>query len=173
MAEFVMTLSQTAEMWQRAVAPIAERVARKLWLTTRFATWHHAPATRLTQNRKRKANALESAVNVKNVPRPDRLCRGCGVTISREVERCAYCATEASKERILETARTGRIASHTPEAEAKRFRTQARQRSAKHGWSLSSLPGWLNSETYLEKIQPLLVNLPYTAIAKVLDISVP
>jgi len=41
MASFAVRLSETAQTWGRAVAPIAEWVARELWTTTKRATRLH------------------------------------------------------------------------------------------------------------------------------------
>ena len=51
--------------------------------------------------------------------------------------------------------------------------TQRRHALAKSIWQPSSLPAWLNEETYLGKIQPLLAGLTNKAIASALGTSIP
>jgi hypothetical protein len=61
MAPFAVQLSKTAPMWGRAVAPIAEWVARAFWSTIRKPD---APfATRLTQGNKRHAKGALPCCN--------------------------------------------------------------------------------------------------------------
>jgi hypothetical protein len=50
----------------------------------------------------------------------------------------------------------GRIATHSPEAEALRAATQRRQIAARKAWRASDKPEWLTKEFYSEKIQPRL-----------------
>jgi hypothetical protein len=38
-------------------------------------------------------------------------------------------------------------------------------------WDPSSLPDWLNAETFMQKIQPLLANVTTSAIATALNVS--
>ena len=47
-------LAETAPTWGRAVAPFAEWVARTLWSTLAKSKREPAPATRLTQSRRRE-----------------------------------------------------------------------------------------------------------------------
>src|SRR5207244_10878343 len=70
-------------------------------------------------------------------------------------------------------ARFGRVAGHSPEARARQAEAQRRHEAAKCGWLASSLPAWLNHETYREKIQPRLAGITYSSIASVLGVSLP
>lgn len=67
----------------------------------------------------------------------------------------------------------GRVAAQSPEAQARRTATKHRHDVARHGWLASSQPAWLNNETYLQKIQPLLASITYSAIASSLRVSMP
>src|SRR6266567_5533465 len=49
MASFATRLTETAQVWARAVAPVAEWVARQLWSTTHKRTPSKLPPTHLTQ----------------------------------------------------------------------------------------------------------------------------
>ena len=68
---------------------------------------------------------------------------------------------------------TGRVAAHSADAQARRANTQRRHALAKSAWLPSSLPAWLNEETYLGKIQPLLAGLTNKAVASALGSSIP
>ena len=57
MGSFATQLSETASMWRRAVAPFAEFIAQTLWSTVRKSNREAAPATRLTQRRKREVKS--------------------------------------------------------------------------------------------------------------------
>jgi len=63
MAPFAILLSQTTGVLGRAVAPVAEWVARQLWSTTRKRTHPDLPPTRLTQSHKRRAQGEHPARN--------------------------------------------------------------------------------------------------------------
>src|SRR4029077_13138771 len=86
MAPFAVQLSKTAPIWGRAVAPIAEWVARAFWSTTRKPD---APfATRLTQGNKRQAKGAPPLPPSIKAPRRDNLCRGCGKAIQDGRANC-------------------------------------------------------------------------------------
>jgi CRISPR-associated protein Cas1 len=57
-SEFASELSETAEIWRRALGPFAEGIAHALWSTNSQLAKAKAPATRLTQNRKREAKGI-------------------------------------------------------------------------------------------------------------------
>src|SRR5262249_34465112 len=81
MACFTAQLSETTTMWARAVGPVAEWVARQLWLTTRKRTQSDMPPTHLTQTHRREAKGVVSIHPDLAGPRLQNLCRGCGKTI--------------------------------------------------------------------------------------------
>jgi CRISPR associated protein Cas1 len=66
MGSFAVRLSETAATWGRAVAPIAEWVARELWSTTKKPTSSLAPAIRLTQNHKRQPKVFRQTFRPQN-----------------------------------------------------------------------------------------------------------
>jgi CRISPR-associated endonuclease Cas1 len=154
MAPFAVQLSKTAPIWGRAVAPIAEWVARTFWSTIRKPD---APfATRLTQGNKRQAKGAPSFPPAANAPRPPTLCRGCGKTIAVGRIHCAQCSIEGATERIADAARLGRVAAQAPEALAKQADSQRRHANARSLWDETTQPPWLTSEVFLKRIQPLL-----------------
>ena len=71
-------------MWRRAIAPIAEWVARKFWVPyARRDTALRLP-TRLTQRHKREAKGADPLPAPVSQPRKENICRGCGKTIGHE-----------------------------------------------------------------------------------------
>jgi hypothetical protein len=62
---------------------------------------------------------------------------------------------------MVDVAKAGRKLAHTPEAKARRSKTQRRHGAAKKDWSPSSLPGWLTKKTYQQKIQPALSTITH------------
>jgi CRISPR-associated endonuclease Cas1 len=57
-SEFASQLSETWKLWRQALGPLAEWIADTLWSTTLTSSRQKAPATRLTQNRKREAKGI-------------------------------------------------------------------------------------------------------------------
>lgn len=169
-AEFVSRLAQTAPIWSRAVAPVAERVAREFWKTIRRPD---APlATRLTQNNKRQAKGAPAQPPLASVRRQQNICAGCGKPVANASNRCGTCAIEVSKERMLDVARQGRIASKSSESRARVSATQRRQQTARWNWNPSSQPDWLTSEIYVKKVQPLLRSSSLSKIASSVSVSI-
>jgi hypothetical protein len=106
-------------------------------------------------------------------PRPLRICRACGASLNRGQNHCASCAIPVSRERFVEVARKGRVASHTHDAEARRSETQRRHAAEQKAWQPSQQPAWLDEKTYREKIQPRLAGITVPTISTALGISEP
>ena len=126
MGSFAVQLSETALMWRRAVAPFAESVARTLWSTIRKPDREAAPATRLTQSRKREAKGGPPIQSAETVGRPQGVCRVCGRSVSPGRRLCASDAIPEATGQILKQGPAARIAAHSAEAEARRAETQRR-----------------------------------------------
>jgi len=171
MSDLAVELSQTARMWGRAVAPLAEWVARTLWSTTRKPTGKVAPPSRLTQRHRREAKGAPTQPPSKPAPRRETICHGCGTNIRPGGINCARCAIGISKARLIDVARTGRVAARRPEARAKHAATSRRQTSACWQWDASTQPDWLTVEFYTEKIQPRLAEMSAGAIASRIGVS--
>jgi hypothetical protein len=73
----------------------------------------------------------------------------------------------------MKAAKSGRIAAQSANAQALRGDTQRRNAAAQFSWEPSTQPAWLNEETYLQKIQPLLSKTTTSAIASALHVSWP
>jgi CRISPR-associated endonuclease Cas1 len=170
MAPFTARLSETAPTWGRAVAQYAEWVARAFWSTI------HKPdtpfVTRLTQGNKREAKGHPSVPPAKPAPLPENVCRVCGTSVSLRRNYCSECEATTTREHIVEIAKVGRVASQAPGPKARRAQTQRRHALAKSAWQPSSLPAWLNEETYTQKIQPLLTGIANPVIMSTLGVSV-
>ena len=169
MAPFAARLSETAPTWGRAVAPIAEWVARAFWSTIRKPD---APfATRLTQRNKRNARGEPSFPPVPDAPRPQTLCRGCGKNIAVGRIHCAQCSIEGATERIADAARLGRLAARAPSALTKQAASQRRHANARSSWDKSSQPAWLTCEAFSQRIQPLLAGISTSVIRSRIGVS--
>ena len=154
-----------------AVAPFAERVVRILWQTTRKSKRSVVPPTRLTQRHKREAKGAPS-LPVERRPRPQNICQGCGSHISPRKTYCFSCGVATSTERLLDIARQGRIIATSPEVNARRAEKTRGHNFARGGWMAASQSQlWLTNEFYETKIQPLLTNIPRSAISTALGVS--
>lgn len=173
MASLAVKLSETAPAWGRAVAPFAEWVAQTLWNTTSKLKRERAPATRLTERHRSEAEGGVYTPGTKPVPTPQRICRTCGVPLKHGRSHCAACAGPESSKRMLEIAQLGRIATHSPNAEALRAATRRRHAAALKSWQPSEHPRWLTEGVYLKQIQPALRDSTVSAIASALSISLP
>jgi CRISPR-associated endonuclease Cas1 len=172
-SSLAIRLSETAPIWGRAVAPVAEWLAQTLWASGRkpARSQMHLP-THLTQRHRSEAQGTRVPVSFPT-PKPHRICQICGAALKHGRSYCAPCARTESSKNMLEGARLGRIATHTPEAEALRGTTQRRQAAALKKWSPSDLPNWLTEEAYRMQVQPALQGLTVSAIASALSVSLP
>jgi hypothetical protein len=169
MGSFAVRLSETLPIWRRAVAPVAEWVARAFWSTIRRPD---APiATRLTQNNKREAKGALPLPSTISAPRRDNLCRGCGKTIHDGRTNCVRCAVDDATKNMLDAAKIGRQTANSAEAQLKRANTQRKNALAQHAWNPSDQPVWLTEKFFSEKIQPLLASLSAAAIARRISVS--
>jgi hypothetical protein len=169
---FAARLSETAQTWAWAVAPVAESVCRKLWSTMRKPALGAGPATRLTQQR-RSRTGEDVSLRPVPVPHPPSVCRICGTQITRGKTFCKACAVTESKTSFLKVAELGRNATHNPKAQALRSETMRRQMAGRLSWNPADLPKWLTEEVYRERVQPKLAAYPVRAIASAVGVSKP
>jgi len=170
-AAFAARLSETALIWYRHVAPVAEWVARAFWSTIRRPD---APvATRLTQNNKRVAKGAPAGQPHKNVPSQQNVCAGCGKPIERCHKWCGDCALKNSTASLIIGAQLGRIAAQSSTAKARRSETRRCQDLARQSWSPSDQPAWLTDEAYTKQIQPRLASATLSQIASAINVSIP
>jgi CRISPR associated protein Cas1 len=83
-SEFAIHLSETSRIWRQALGPLAEWIAHTLWSTTSQPARTKAPATRLTQRRKREAKGIPTTAPVASIANPLILRRDCAPMVSRE-----------------------------------------------------------------------------------------
>jgi len=172
MASFAVQLSETAPTWARAVAPLAEQIARIFSASVPKRSKRIFPSTRLTQNSRREGRGIPPHLSTETPPRPETVCRNCGKS-TRGAQYCGACSPMALRENLVNAAKLGRVATHSPRAEALRAAAMRRQEAAKRAWRPSDLPEWLNEKTYRERIIPGLATITVRTIKDALEISKP
>lgn len=177
MSSLASRLAETATTWGRAVAPLAEWMARVFWSKPPKPARQTAPATRLTQSRRREAQGAPYQPDTKPNVHPESVCRICGRSITTGGRYCAACAIPVATKHILEVAEAGRaagqLAAHSAAATVRRASTQRRHALARCTWEPSILPPWLNEKTYRGKIQPMLAGVTNKVVASALGVSIP
>jgi hypothetical protein len=170
---FAVRLSETAPTWARAVAPLAELVARRLSQMVRKPSSRFLPATRLTQSHRRQAKGRSPEPPEARPPRAPRLCRTCGEKLKSGETICAACNLAEAKQRMTDLAKVGRKTAYGPKAEERRADTQREQAAVLKSWNPSELPDWLTEKFYRQEIQPRLARITVPAIASALELSQP
>lgn len=173
MGEFAATLSETAQTYRRAVAPIVEWLARTLWEHSPQMAGHRPPSSRLTQSTKRAAQGSAPCLSPPRMPARQNFCRTCGSPIKHyKGIYCRLCNAEASKNHFASIGATARKLSHSGDAQAKRAETLRRSALAQHGWVAAEHPKWLDQNAYVNRILPRLSGLTATAIESAIQVSV-
>ncbi len=171
MGPFAVRLSETAAIWRRAVAPLAEWVAKQFWSTTQKRTHSSEAPTHLTQTHRREAKGVSSETTVRIARQTENLCPECGNRIRNESSNCIRCAVPNATKNMLDAARIGRQTANGPEAQEKRA-TKARENAlAQHSWKPSDQPAWITEKSYAEDIQPLLTAISASVIARSISVS--
>jgi len=93
MASLTEKLSETAPIWARAVAPVAEWVAQAIWSQRRTAPSEQPLPTRLTQRRRSEGRGKEFIVKSAFASPPPKICPGCGAT-THEGRLCQTCGAK-------------------------------------------------------------------------------
>jgi hypothetical protein len=169
MASFATLLSESSPAWHQAVAPVAEWVSRMLWSMVKTHR-SESPPTHLTQSRRREAKG-KPHLHISVPPRPPRLCRTCGKLVTRGYDRCGSCKVAACTEELIKSAQKGRVAAHSPKAEAKRGESRLRHAAKLKDWQTSDRPTWLTEEIYRREVQPKLADVATRNIKVALGIS--
>ena len=172
MGDFAERLAETGPTWARAIAQVAERVAKALWSGTARPRRATGPATPLTQSHRREAKgaAMPPAGTPPSAP---RVCRVCGASRRQGRAYCRECDEEIAPDRMRRVAKQGRIAAQGPQAQARRAATQRRNAQAKLAWKALDQPVWLTEQVYWDRIQPRLTKLPASKVAAALRVSTP
>jgi CRISPR-associated endonuclease Cas1 len=172
MGPFAVRLSETAPVWARAVAPLAEWVARKLWSGRQNQTRSGPPPTRLTQAHRREVKGGSTTLTpIVSASQRENICRGCGKPIAQDSSNCPECYMPTAAQQLRKAAHAGRVAAHTPSAEARRGETQRRQATTRRAWQSSEPPPSLTEDVYVTRIQPLLARATTSAIRFALGVS--
>jgi hypothetical protein len=173
MASFAARLSETALSWRRAVAPVAEWVAQALWNSAKKPGSKEAKVpTRLTQRRRSEGRGNNFAARPSRVPPRKRICEVCGAE-GVQNRYCRSCAVEVSRENMAQVALIGHAKPKTLQQKARISKTLSDHAVANSWWSPSSLPAWLNTEFYVQKIQPQLKTVRVREIAQAMQVSLP
>src|SRR6516162_9497823 len=173
MGQFAGELAETAMVWRKAVAPYAEEAAKIFWQGRSKSAKFNFPATRLTQARRSLAKAENLITNTPTIPKPLSRCQRCGEPVTAGSIYCMKCVPAINRERLIETAKLGRIATHSPVAEARRAATHMKQVEAQRKWKPEDLPQWLDEEFYRREIVPRLSALTVKSIRTAIDVSHP
>jgi CRISPR-associated endonuclease Cas1 len=144
-SECAAQLSETSRLWRNALGLLAEWIAHTLWSTTSQRSSAKAPATRLTQNRKREAKGLPTNQTLPTVSRGNPLI----------------------------VPKIFRLSGHDPIAQSRRADAQRRQATALRAWNPPDKPAWLDEVFYREKIRRRLPRVSIPAIASTLVVSEP
>jgi CRISPR-associated endonuclease Cas1 len=159
MSDFAARLSETSKIWRQALGPLAEWIAHTLWTNASQPSRAKAPATRLTQNRKREAKGIPTTTPVVSVANPVTSYRGFASMVSRE--------------NSFEVRNPVRLNAYDPIAQARRADSQRRQAAALKVWRPSDKPEWLDEKFYLKNIQPRVAGIKIPVLTSALRISKP
>jgi hypothetical protein len=173
MATLAEKLSETALIWPRAVAPIAEWLAQVLWNSARKSSSAETILpTRLTQRRRSEGRGNEFAVRVRSEPRQKKICEVCGAEGVKN-HYCKSCAVEVSRQTMANIALMGHSKPKTQLTTARISKRLSDHAVATTWWSPSSLPVWLTEEFYFQKIQPELRAKKVRELADAMQVSKP
>jgi CRISPR-associated endonuclease Cas1 len=170
MGTFAQRLSETAATWARAVAPVAEWVARSLWTTRSSISSDPSPATRLTSQRKRERRG-GSPIPQLAPPKPPRVCRLCGEATAKESRYCQPCGIRFSTQCLVKGAEQGRMAAQSYGAQVRRAKTQLNHAAQRRAWTDAGA-STIDSQTFREEVQPKLGKVTLAAIVSALGVSV-
>jgi len=173
MAPLVERLSQTAPMWARAVAPVAERVVKILsQYSGRDSRRKLGPATPLTQRHRSEGRGKKFRPMTERVAQRIKVCEMCGVEGVRR-RYCPSCSVTVAREHMPDVARKGREAPRHEETIVRMADKQSIHADAIRLWSPANLPEWLNEDVYQKEIQPRLTSLRVKALSTALGLSLP
>lgn len=166
-------LCETADVWRRLAAPVAEWVAQALWNSARSSTKaEHVLPTRLTQRRKSEGRGNRFELKTKPVRRPAKICEVCGVEGVTN-RYCKSCAVEVSRHNMAQVALIGHSRPKTQRVKDRKSKKISDQAVANTWWDPKSLPTWLTEECYIQRIQPLLRGKKVREIAEAMGVSEP
>ena len=173
MGSFAKQLSETAQTWARAVAPVAEWVGQALWSSAgKSARKGPNLPTRLTQRHRSEGRGNTFQVQMNPTPRHEKICEVCG-TEGVKNRYCKSCAVEVSRENMAQVALIGQARPKTQRVKARISKAISDHAVTNTWWDPKSLPSWLNEECYVQRIQPLLKGKKVREIAEAIQVSQP
>ena len=104
-------------------------------------------------------------------PKLAKLCASCGKQIDDDSTHCRNCARSQARDRMAHVSRLGRMACHSPEAQARRSSTQQRNATARWRWTGKGKPACLDKNFYLSNVSPKLEEVTLGMIAETLGVS--
>jgi CRISPR-associated endonuclease Cas1 len=171
MGTFVSRLSETAQSWARAVAPVAEWVAQALCSSAgKSANEGQNLPTRLTQRRRSEGRGNTFQVSTKPNPHRQKVCEVCGAEGVKN-HYCKSCAVELSRENMAQVALIGHSRTKSQRVRARVSKKISDHAVANTWWDPKNLPSWLTEECYIQKIQPLLRSKKVREVAEAMQVS--
>jgi CRISPR-associated endonuclease Cas1 len=171
MGPFAARLSETASMWRQAVAPYAEWVVHALATIGSDSARNNSTSTPLTRRHHREAQGKPPLPPAKRPPRPECVCRICGVGIAHGKRYCRPCQITFAIEQVTIASPAGRVATVSATAQAQRSETKRLNDLAIKNWDPNTKPAWLTEEAYTAKIQPLLAVVRPADIMNAIGVS--
>lgn len=168
MAPFAAKLSESTQIWRRAVAPFAEGIARALWSQRRDGRKSDL-STPLTQTRKRESRGSIVNVQRKRDTAIEHVCSICGISIKPAYKRCQKCAPAIWPNKVPNAFEIKRDVI----AQTRRAETQRQQNIAVKAWNPKSLPSWFDENFYRQRVQPRLSSIRVRSIQSELSVSEP
>lgn len=77
------------------------------------------------------------------------------------------------QESLIEVAKLGRVAGHSPVARARQAEKQRQHAAAVKSWNPTDKPDWLTEKVFREQIQPRLAAITVPGISSALGVSEP
>jgi len=154
-SECASQLSETSRTWRQALGPLAEWIAHTLWSSTSQQFRAKAPATRLTQNRKREAKGISTQP-----------------LVGPAMTDWTLALTGASNNTQV-VPKLARLDRFDAVAQSRRADSQRRQAAAQRCWNPAEKPDWLNKEFYCKQIKPRLRAIQVSSIQRALSVSEP
>jgi hypothetical protein len=123
----------------------------------------------LNGSTQREAKGISGTLPIKAAPKPMRVCRGCGAPIIYGKNFCSSCGVIVARDELIKSAKRGRIAAQSSEAQARRTETQRQNANAQLAWEKSGQTK-ISEEAYRNEIQPRLLGVTISAIMSALNV---
>ena len=98
-----------------------------------------------------------------------RICLGCGAPIIYGKSFCSSCGVIVARDELIKSAKRGRTAAQSPEAQARRTATQRRNAGAQRDFEKSGQPR-LSESTYRNEIQARLADVTIPTIMSAINV---